>query len=330
MVDLRIKPMSDIVVKSIRGRFASGAAAIGGAAATLMLAGCLGVEPSAPDSGSAGMMSKNELAVSASTTYKVQAEAGTIVGAKIFSGNGAEGTYVDFQNASGDYIQQKFVVPSGQGGNYTVTYRYANGSASNRALNVSVSGATTVSAFNWDFPSTGSWATWKSVSKTIKLNAGTNYIRAAAKGSSGGNFDWVTINGPITSTTTPWRNAVLTWFESYPDPGSDECIFYHGCDYVGMFAALPNKMSLDWVKSHNIISVHEKDFSKYRLKTFRIKQGTHQIDAVVYDECADSDCEGCCTKNAGSTGFLIDMEKYTLQRFGASEGIVSWTCLNCL
>ena len=56
-----------------------------------------------------------------------------------------------------------------------------------------------------------------------------------------------------------------------------------------------------------------------------------EIDATVYDECADSDCNGCCTENAHANGldFLIDIEKYTMQRFGSGDGIVDWMCLDC-
>ena len=89
------------------------------------------------------------------------------------------------------------------------------------------------------------------------------------------------------------------------------------------------KQSEQWVRDHNIIAVHSKDASKYKLKTLRLKQGSHQIDAVVYDECSDSDCSGCCTDNSRETGFLIDIEKYTMQRFGSGDGIVDWTCLDC-
>ena len=54
--------------------------------------------------------------------------------------------------------------------------------------------------------------------------------------------------------------------------------------------------------------------------------------ATVYDECSDSDCSGCCTANANANGigFLIDIEKYTMQRFGSGEGIVDWQlCSSC-
>jgi hypothetical protein len=132
-----------------------------------------------------------------------------------------------------------------------------------------------------------------------------------------------------TSTELTWRKANLTNFESYPDPDSDECKFYHGCDYEGEFAFVDGKKSESWVKAHNIIAVHSKDGNKYKLKTLRIKQGSHQIDAKVYDECSDSDCEGCCTQNSRQTGFLIDIEKYTMARFGSGDGIVQWACIDC-
>jgi hypothetical protein len=125
------------------------------------------------------------------------------------------------------------------------------------------------------------------------------------------------------------RKANLTWFESYPDPGSEECIQYNGCTWAGQFAALSGKQPESWVKANNICAVHERDFAKYKLKTLRLVQGAKTIDVKVYDECSDSDCDGCCTKNASQTGFLIDVEKYTAERFGTRDGVVEWTCIDC-
>lgn len=131
------------------------------------------------------------------------------------------------------------------------------------------------------------------------------------------------------SSSAVWRTANLTEFTSYPDPGSVECIQYNGCTWAGQFAALNGVQPVSWVQANNIAAVHSKDFATYELKTLRLRQGTKQIDVKVYDECADSDCSGCCTKNSASTGFLIDVESYTAQRFGTSSGIVEWTCLDC-
>jgi hypothetical protein len=126
-----------------------------------------------------------------------------------------------------------------------------------------------------------------------------------------------------------WRKANLTNFTSYPDPNSEECIKYNGCMWAGQFAFVSGKQPESWVKAHNIAAVHEKDAGKYKLKTLRLKQGSRQIDVTVYDMCSDSDCSGCCTENASGPGFLIDIEKYTMQRFGSGDGVVDWACVDC-
>ena len=129
---------------------------------------------------------------------------------------------------------------------------------------------------------------------------------------------------------TVWHQANLTWYTSWPEPDSEECIEYNGCTWAGYFAGVEGQMTEEWVSQHNIIAVHEKDWKQYKLKTFRLRMNGSTIDAVVYDMCSDSDCDGCCTENAGEIGFLIDIEKYTRERFdGNGDGIVEWTCLDC-
>ena len=133
-----------------------------------------------------------------------------------------------------------------------------------------------------------------------------------------------------TVADTVWHQANLTWYTSWPEPGSEECIEYNGCTWAGYFAGIEGQMTEEWVSQHNIIAVHEKDFETYKLKTFRLRMNGSTIDAVVYDMCSDSDCDGCCTENAGEIGFLIDIEKYTRERFdGNGDGVVEWTCLDC-
>jgi hypothetical protein len=134
----------------------------------------------------------------------------------------------------------------------------------------------------------------------------------------------------VVAVDTVWHQANLTWYTSWPEPDSEECIEYNGCTWAGYFAGINGQMTEEWVSQHNIIAVHEKDFEEYRLKTFRLRMNGSTIDAVVYDMCSDSDCDGCCTENAGEIGFLIDIEKYTRERFdGNGEGVVEWTCLDC-
>ena len=129
---------------------------------------------------------------------------------------------------------------------------------------------------------------------------------------------------------TVWNLANLTWYTSWPEPGSEECEDYNGCTWAGWFAGLEDQQTEEWVSEHNIIAVHQKDWDTYKLKTFRLRKNGQTIDAVVYDMCSDDDCDGCCTENAGEIGFLIDIESYTRARFNNyGSGTVEWTCLDC-
>lgn len=141
------------------------------------------------------------------------------------------------------------------------------------------------------------------------------------------------IESSESSADTVWNRAALTWYTSWPEPGSEECEDYNGCTWAGWFAGLEDQQTEEWVSEHNIIAIHEKDWNTYKLKTFRLRKGGYTIDAVVYDKCADSDCDGCCTQNAGELGFLIDVESYTCERLSGTkdgcDGVIEWTCLDC-
>ena len=134
------------------------------------------------------------------------------------------------------------------------------------------------------------------------------------------------------SSSVSWNKANLTWYTSWPEPGSEECEDYNGCTWAGRFAGVEGQMSEEWVAAHNIIAIHEKDWNQYKLKTFRLSKGGYTIDAQVLDMCSDSDCNGCCTRNANANGhnFLIDIESYTKARFhNQGSGTVEWICLDC-
>jgi hypothetical protein len=159
--------------------------------------------------------------------------------------------------------------------------------------------------------------------------SGTMPPSKAKSSGAGSSVRKQSINPQCGDGDPAWSQANLTNFTSYPDPNSPECIDYNGCQYEGQFAFVSGQQSEDWVASHNIIAVHSKDAGTYALKTLRLCQSGNTIDATVYDECSDSDCDGCCTANSQETGFLIDIEKYTMDRFGSGDGIVDWACLDC-
>jgi len=136
-------------------------------------------------------------------------------------------------------------------------------------------------------------------------------------GATGGGCDSPSLN---------WNTANKTNYTSYPDPGSEECVKYSGCLYEGLFAACDLKRTQVWVQSHNIVSVFP-DFSSLKLHDLCLKSGSKSIIVTVLDECADSDCGGCCTANQGSADELIDIESYTDQRWGVQDGPIQWADL---
>ena len=125
-----------------------------------------------------------------------------------------------------------------------------------------------------------------------------------------------------------WYKASLTNYISYPEANSEECLYYNGCQWAGQFYGLDGTKSKQWVKNHNIVAVHSKDWSWLGGKKIKIRQGDHEIIATVYDICSDEDCDGCCTQNLGGNDFLIDMEKYTTERFGISFGTVQFQVID--
>jgi hypothetical protein len=130
--------------------------------------------------------------------------------------------------------------------------------------------------------------------------------------------------GNLTGKT--WQTANETNFESYPAPGSAECVQYSGCKYEGLFAACSGKKSEAWVKAHNIVSVFPSGSLERHDLCLKDRSGkTIRVTAV--DTCADTDCGGCCTQNRGKAALLVDVEKYTYQRFNGTDGPIMWTDL---
>jgi hypothetical protein len=123
-----------------------------------------------------------------------------------------------------------------------------------------------------------------------------------------------------------WKSANKTNYTSYPDPGSEECIKFNGCMWEGQFAACSGKKSEDWVAAHNIVAAFP-DFRALELHDLCLRKGTKSIVVTVLDTCGDSDCDGCCTENKGNADQLIDIESYTNERWGVSDGSIEWADL---
>lgn len=144
----------------------------------------------------------------------------------------------------------------------------------------------------------------------------------AVSGTGGGGE----ISDPCEATGLTWKTARKTNYESYPEPGSEECVVYNGCEWSGWFAGCENQQSEAWVESHNIAAFFP-DFGTYAHHDLCIRQGDKTMLVTVYDTCGDTDCSGCCTQNKGNADALIDLEKSTNQRWGLPDGQIEWADL---
>ena len=99
--------------------------------------------------------------------------------------------YVNTTNMTGVFVEWKVTVPTA--GNYTLDFRFANGTPVSRPADLSVNGIIVQASV--PFPSTSVWTTWSDVNITRALNAGVNTIRLTAT-SAGGcpNLDKLTVS----------------------------------------------------------------------------------------------------------------------------------------
>ncbi|MBO3748475.1 carbohydrate-binding protein [Streptosporangiaceae bacterium NEAU-GS5] len=127
------------------------------------------------------------------TSTDYQAEDATISqGTAATNHTGFTGTgFVDYTNIAGSYVE--FTVNAAAAGNASLTIRYANGTAVDRPMDVTVNGTTVAAARS--FPPTTDWDTWTTSTLTVPLAAGSNTIRMTATTANGGpNLDRITIS----------------------------------------------------------------------------------------------------------------------------------------
>ena len=152
-----------------------------------------GAEPQTPAGGQAPLGPPK----AAGTDY--ESETATIGQGVVESNHaGYSGTgFVNFDNVVGSYVE--YSVNAAQAGTHTLTFRYANGTAVDRPLKVTVDGGDkgTVS-----FPGSNDWTNWQTASIDVTLTAGVNHVRTTATTANGGpNADKLTdtFSGPVDS-----------------------------------------------------------------------------------------------------------------------------------
>ncbi|MGC0336561.1 PQQ-dependent sugar dehydrogenase [Streptomyces sp. SLBN-8D4] len=137
----------------------------------------------------------------AATDY--QAEDATVVQGTVATNHtGYTGTgFVDYTNVKGSYVE--FTVSAASAGTTAVTFRYANGTATDRPMDISVNGTVVSSAVS--FPATADWNTWATKTVAVPLTAGSAKVRATATTAGGGpNLDRIGVDA-ATDSQAPSR-----------------------------------------------------------------------------------------------------------------------------
>jgi glucose/arabinose dehydrogenase len=140
-------------------------------------------------------------AAQAAADYQAE-DAAISQGAVATNHTGYTGTgFVDYTNITGSYVE--FTVSAATAGTSSLALRYANGTSTDRPMDLSVNG--TVVASGVSFPATTDWNTWATKSVNVQLDAGSNKIRATATTANGGpNLDRVSV-GASADTQAPSR-----------------------------------------------------------------------------------------------------------------------------
>lgn len=111
--------------------------------------------------------------------------------------------YANFNNEIGSFVEWTVNAPSD--GNYTVDFRYANGTDVNRPIKLIVNGDKEYGQYV-DFNGTGAWTSWSSQTAVVSLKAGKNTLKAYATTQNGGpNVDYVAISA--SDTDAPHEKA---------------------------------------------------------------------------------------------------------------------------
>jgi hypothetical protein len=138
--------------------------------------------------------------------------------------------FADYQHATGDYIIWFGATPGSA--LYQLTFRYALATSAVN-LNLNINGSTINSALN--FPPTGSWTNWSTVSLNTVLNGGSNTIRLGVTGGGGPNLDHLmisTVSSSLASRETVAEESSGRRMMAYPNPSAG------------------GKLYIDWTAEH--------------------------------------------------------------------------------
>ncbi|GAA3628906.1 hypothetical protein GCM10022267_14260 [Lentzea roselyniae] len=120
--------------------------------------------------------------------------------------DGYTGTgFVNYDNVIGSAVE--FTTYTSHARQHDLVFRYANGTTTDRPMEITVDGTPTTVSFG----STGAWTTWATKTLTVQLSQGTHTIRATATTAGGGpNLDSLTIANDVEAPRPrDWSTAVV-------------------------------------------------------------------------------------------------------------------------
>jgi len=120
-----------------------------------------------------------------------------------FSGTG----FVNYNNVTGSYVE--WTVNAVSAGSASLRFRHANGSTTNRPMDITVNGV--LVADELAFNPTSAWTTWQTVTTTAAVNAGSNTIRATATTANGGpNVDFLDFEVAVPAADYQAEDATIS------------------------------------------------------------------------------------------------------------------------
>jgi glucose/arabinose dehydrogenase len=146
--------------------------------------------------------------VSPAAATRYEAESGTCQGTIDANHTGFSGTgFCNLTNATGSFAE--LTVNAAGAGNATVAIRYANGTTTDRPMDLAVNGTTRAAAVS--YTSTGTWDDWQSRTFTVPVNAGPNLVRFTSTTANGGpNIDFIDVDSAAAFTDLQAEAATIT------------------------------------------------------------------------------------------------------------------------
>lgn len=222
-----------------------------------------------------------------------------------------ESNYVVFDQTKDAYIEMK-KVNSPVTGEVTITIVYSNGSGKSLPMEIKVNSTTIES--NKEFPSTGAWNIWSTLSVKANMNSGSdNVIRIKTRSNDGGpRIDKVIVSAGgsgYTPATTPLSTTKPVTTPTPTVPTSTSAIPVEGDIILSPNGSMTLQQAIDLIQPGKTIYLKAGTY-KYS-KTILIKEGNDGLPNARKTLAAYGDGEviidfSAMTENSSNRGIVLD------------------------